>query len=98
MRRATVTNASFNRDLLWCIVGMWLCYLLSWVTLPPDAVLLREILRGYLGAALMFGTLTAGIAVYGALRYRYLGYLLSALMAAPLSALCWYHVLHWPSP
>jgi hypothetical protein len=93
------TARRFNHDLLFCTAGLWLCYLLVWwVPLRPGAELLRGVLRGCFVCALIWGTNAAALAAYGAVRYRYRGYFLTALLAAPLSALCWYHLLYWPIP
>ncbi len=86
----------FNRYLLFCTAGEWLSYLVSKVPVPTGAELARGALLGFFGLALMWSTITAALALYGAARYRYLGHLIPAALAIPLAALCWWQFAHWP--
>jgi hypothetical protein len=95
VEKSTIVRS--NRYLLFYTAAVWLCYLFALVT-PSSNELVRGFLVGCFVSALMWSTITVGLAVYGAARYRYRGYLVTVLLAAPLSILCWYHMIHWPLP
>jgi hypothetical protein len=99
MVRAGETAARrFNHYLLFCTAVVWLCYGLALVPLPTGPEFVRGLLRACFVCALVWGTVTADLALYGAVRYRYGGYFATGALVVPLALLCWYHAFHWPVP
>jgi hypothetical protein len=91
-------DRGFNRYLLFCAVLEWLCYGFAQAPSPTGSEVLQGLLRGCFVVALIWGPVTAGLALYGAVRYRYGGYLVTGALVVPLALLCWYHAVHWPIP
>ncbi len=92
------TSRGFNRYLLFCTALVWLCYLLALVPLRTDSEIVLGLLKGFFVLALVWSPITTALALYGALRYRYRSYFITALLATPLVLLCWYHACYWSVP
>jgi hypothetical protein len=96
VRAGDATARRFNHYLLFCTAVVWLCYALALAPLPTSSELVRGLLRGCFASALVWGTVTAGLGLYGSVRYRYVGYFVTVALVLPLALLCWYHVVQWP--
>jgi hypothetical protein len=98
VRAGDATARRFNGGLLFSTALLWACYVLSLVPSPAGSELMAGLLRGCFVSALIWSTITGVLALYGALRYRYRGYLVTAALVVPLALLCWYHAFSWSVP
>jgi polyferredoxin len=94
-KRATLRGYKL---LFWAAIIGWAFYLASLAPVPGNLEIIRGILRGFFGSALVLAFFASILGSYGALRERYWRYLLPAALALPLAMLSVWDFAHLPFP